>query len=707
MISRAKNLRAWVSIWLLLIVSTTLLSAANNETLEWRFTNPQPHGNNIVNMEYSPTLGLGIQVCERGRFYHSADLVSWTLGASGTTKALRSVAFLNNRIVITGEAGTVLWGDSIDNLQPGNITATPDWLEDVAASTNLLVAVGDFGAIYTSSDGINWTKRSVSFSDWLRAVTWSGSQWVAVGETGTIATSPDGSTWTKQTSGTTADLNNVNYLDGIYYVVGAAGLSMSSPDAATWTAENIGATNNLFAIATAGGSTRLYVGEDAVWQTLDGSSWSNAADVAGGPPVWTYYAVIGFNDSYVLAGRTGQQVDAVRSGGAGMFTWSTPYLSSRQWLWDSVHSGGFYTLVGDFGSIMTSGNGVEFSLEIVPNSATNTTLLGVTGDGSLLVTVGDSGTILYSTNSFAELVTTNGSIMQTNFVSELGIVWESATSPTAETLQAIAIFNGDFYVGGNNGFLAKSANGKNWNSITPFTSKTLTGMAASTGAAAKIVAVGDDGTAYVSSDGVNFTAAAITATSEWLYRARYLNGNFVIVGQNGTIVTSADNGQSWTTQTSGTAAWINDVIHLGDRYYAVGTQGAFLQSTNLVDWTSPGMVTGKSLYSLASNGAQMLAAGIEGLVLRSRPLPFTNQVEVISYSFATDTNNVQQSVFLFAGEPDQKFNLDVTAPFTPSIGWTNLAQFEITDSQGFFFYVENVSTNILPASRIYRTDLVP
>ena len=178
----------------------TLSHAANNDDLDWRFSNPLPHGNNVVNMEYSPTLGLGVQVCERGRFYHSSDLVNWTVGNSGTTKSLRSVAFLNNRIIITGQEGTVLWGDSITNMQAGTIASTLDWLEDVATSTNMAVAVGDFGAIYTSTDGINWTARTPVNSEWLRAVTWAGGQWVAVGETGTILTSANGTSWTQRTS---------------------------------------------------------------------------------------------------------------------------------------------------------------------------------------------------------------------------------------------------------------------------------------------------------------------------------------------------------------------------------------------------------------------------------------------------------------------------------------------------------------------------
>ena len=510
----------------------TLSHAANNDDLDWRFSNPLPHGNNVVNMEYSPTLGLGVQVCERGRFYHSSDLVNWTVGNSGATKSLRSVAFLNNRIIITGQEGAVLWGDSITNMQAGTIASTLDWLEDVATSTNMAVAVGDFGAIYTSTDGINWTARTPVNSEWLRAVTWAGGQWVAVGETGTILTSANGTSWTQRTSGTTSDLNNVAYLDGTYYVVGGGGISMSSTDAITWTSENIGATNDLFAIATAGGSTRLYVGEDVVWQTLNGTGWFQVADVTGGPPAWTYYAVLGFTDAFVLAGRTGFQVDASRTNSVGVFTWTTTYESPRQWIWDIVYNGNNYVAVGDFGTIMTSGNGAAFDLEIVPDSVTNSTLLGVAGDTNLLVAVGDSGKIVFSTNSMVEVVSTNNSVVETNLVSELGINWSDANSPTAQTLQGITLYNGEFHVAGNSGALAKSSNGKNWTSLTPFASSTLTGMASSDGATPKIVAVGDNGTAYVSANGSIYSPAAIAATTNWLYRVRYLNGNFVIVGQN-------------------------------------------------------------------------------------------------------------------------------------------------------------------------------
>src|SRR6266513_2919210 len=105
--------------------------------LRWRWSNPRSHGNNIVDMAYSPTLGLGVQVAERGQLYTSDNLGTWLPRDSGVTNALRSVAFFGPRTVITGEAGVVLYADSVADFRPGTLLDGPtgDWLEAVAAST--------------------------------------------------------------------------------------------------------------------------------------------------------------------------------------------------------------------------------------------------------------------------------------------------------------------------------------------------------------------------------------------------------------------------------------------------------------------------------------------------------------------------------------------------------------------------------------------
>src|SRR2546430_399683 len=177
--------------------------------LRWRWSNPRPHGNNIVDMAYSPASGLGVQVAERGQIYTSDDLGTWLPRDSGVTNALRAVAFFGPRIVITGEAGVVLYADSVADFRPGTLLDGPtgDWLEAVAASTQKLGAVGDNGAGYTSTDCVNW-KRQGSVGQWLRGVAFGNGTFVAVGENGLIATRSDGTRWTNRPDRKSTRLNS-------------------------------------------------------------------------------------------------------------------------------------------------------------------------------------------------------------------------------------------------------------------------------------------------------------------------------------------------------------------------------------------------------------------------------------------------------------------------------------------------------------------
>ena len=78
--------------------------------LIWRWSNPTPHGADIFDFGYR-TNGLAVQVGERGQIYTSTDFASWTARDSHTTRSLRGVTFLGDRIVISGESGALLSAD--------------------------------------------------------------------------------------------------------------------------------------------------------------------------------------------------------------------------------------------------------------------------------------------------------------------------------------------------------------------------------------------------------------------------------------------------------------------------------------------------------------------------------------------------------------------------------------------------------------------
>ncbi len=694
---------------LLRLVFSLLLFLGSNLSavtypLRWHWSNPLPHGGNVVDMAYSSSLFLGVQVAERGQIYTSDDLSLWLPRESHTTDSLRAVTFFGSRIVITGESGRVLYADDVSDFQFGTLVDGPtdDWLEAAMASASLVVAVGDFGALYTSPDGIIWKRQDSGTSEWLRGVSYGSGAFVAVGREGTILRSTNGTNWVAQVSGVTNHLNRVRYAANRFVAVGDAGVALISTNAGvTWYPENTGAANGL-ENTCAGGADQIVAGYHEV-RLKDDSVWGDELAKTNGPPDWTYYSCIGQSGFFLIAGQSGMQSEGYQTNGTPYF-WLTPYDSVRNWLWDVTYASFLYVTVGDFGTVMTSGNGVSWSLEVVPTQATNTTFLGVGGTTNLLLAVGDGGSMIASPNILSNIVVTNatgGAVTQS--VSSLGVLWYPVPGvPTTFDLQGVAALSNSVYVvSGAYGTILTSVDGTNWTVRTTPTTKFLSGLTEWPGG---LVASGDDGAIITSADGARWTLRA-SGTTNWLYRVRYLNGILVAVGQNGTLLTST-NGSDWTSRNSGTAYWLNDVTFVDDTWFVVGTFGTVLTSTNLNDWENRGTLTkNKSLYGVATDSKQLATVGVEGVILRSQIIPDLTPVQILAYSRLAETNGTTfENLFLFGGKTDQQFTLDRAGDVEPRI-WSVGPPFEIFDPSGVLYYVETVSGTNQPETEFYRATL--
>lgn len=670
--------------------------------LRWRWSNPSPHGGNLVDMAYSPVLSLGVQVAERGQIYTSGDLDLWLPRDTFLTNALRAVTFFGQRIVITGENGVVLYADNVNQFQTGSLLDGPtsDWLEGVTASPSLLVAAGDNGAIYTSTNGVTWKRQNSGTNTWFRGAAWGAQTFVVVGENGGIFSSPNGTNWFRRTSPTGAHLNRVSFAPGRFTAVGDSGVTLSSTNGGVnWFLESSGATNSLQYVTT-GGADRLVDGVSEV-RLEENKVWSNELAKTNGPPMWTYYSAIGLPGFFLIAGQTGMQAEGYQVSDLPYF-WLMPNASVRNWLWDVMHLPAFYIAAGDFGTVMSSGNGVDWTLELTPPSTTNTTFLGIGGNTNLLLAVGDSGTIIYSPNIVTNIVFTNQSgVVVTQTVSTLGVTWYPAPSPTAEDLQAVGVLsNSLFVVGGGNGVLFTSLDGTNWTPRASGTTNLLTSITEWPGG---LIAGGDNGTLVTTPDGLDWKKINLNTTN-WLYRVRWLNQTLIAVGQKGTILTSAD-GVTWSNRTSGITAWLNDVAFVGDAWFAIGVNGTVLTSTNLVNWTSRGTLTKKALYGAATDSKQLVLVGVEGVILRSQVVPDLTPVTFLDYTRIA-TNNAAYNIFLFGGKPDQRFTLNRTTNVVSST-WTSGTPLEIFDGSGTLYYLETITGTNIPPSEFYRTTLGP
>lgn len=711
----------WQALATVLVVATCSASMAGEVHAErWRWSNPLPHGNNVMDMLVTPE--FTVQVGDAGTLYLQREDGRWKPAVTGVTNYLRGVALLGTRLIATGEDGCIIWSDDGDYFQPAELSpATTDWFEGVAASAQRAVAVGDNGAIYTSTNGISWTSVVSGTTAWLRGVAFGNGAFVAVGENGVILRSSGGTMWTAVNSGTSAHLNRVRYLGmgatGRFIAVGNNGVALTSETgSAPWTPLNTGTTNNLYDVALNDTGILVVGDQELRFLSTGTSNWINQIGLSGSnvPPAWVYLSCYGTSNSWLVAGRTGLLVEGTRTD-TGTYNWQLLPDSSHAWLWDITVQRGIYVAVGDLATVLTSLDGILWAREVVPGPRTNTVLLGVGGTTNLLLAVGNAGNAFISRAGLTNITITNyvgTNIVVTNATFDtLGLIWTNLPPFTTNTLQGVAVANGLVVISGDWGKIFTSTDCTNWTQHTTPTTNFLSGVAIGPNAC---VAVGKGGTLLrAGPDGTTWTSVSL-GTTNWLYRVRWVNEQFVVVGQNGAIYTSPD-ATNWTARASGTTRWLTDVTFVDGKWFVVGNQATLLMSTNLTNWTQLPLPTIKSLYTAATQNGQLVLAGIEGVILRNQVVPKLTPVNFLAYDrvVATVTNLVagQPSIltnayelFLLGGEPDQFFQFQSS---TNLLTWQTNAVLELYDYSGTIYLLRTRPVTNTLAQEFYRTLLLP
>src|SRR5437660_7731328 len=89
--------RAWTYWAVLGVALFCLLEKASGQALTWRWSNPIPHGNNIIDMTWNGS--TAVQVTDLGQIYTGLGFFGWLPRSSGTTNTLHAVRFFGNRMV--------------------------------------------------------------------------------------------------------------------------------------------------------------------------------------------------------------------------------------------------------------------------------------------------------------------------------------------------------------------------------------------------------------------------------------------------------------------------------------------------------------------------------------------------------------------------------------------------------------------------------
>ncbi len=306
---------------------------------------------------------------------------------------------------------------------------------------------------------------------------------------------------------------------------------------------------------------------------------------------------------------------------------TTPYFFTGTTVQTSLNNGALYSFIMD--GRFSGGPGGDAT----PSVSATPRLNGERwyNDGNAIGTGGVTGLAfgakVNTANNTYDLAGTylamgNGGL---KYQSTNGLNWTPITSATDTTNWKSVVYgfpgtNIRKFVGvGTGGTVVYSNDLVNFTSTT-LSSQDLNAIASSTNL---VVTVGNNGSIFRSTDGVNWSAAASVPGSPHLYAVTYATvpagGLWVAVGAGGALFVSAD-GSTWGAVASGTTQDLKGVAAVANSTYpngiyspvvapvnsyavvAVGSAGAVTQTTDGYTWTSQSLGSG-NLNAIVSSSA--------------------------------------------------------------------------------------------------------
>ena len=284
---------------------------------------------------------------------------------------------------------------------------TTDALYSVVSGGSTIVAVGGYGTILSSPDGIAWTNcRDTTVTvNRLSSVIWSGTKFLAVGDSGTVIHSSDGTHWTRASSVTQEPLKSVAWTGSRFVAVGGSlrgdvdpvtyNRVITSPDGINWTDRGecgsgiwnsvIWTGNRLIAAGQVFSTSSPYA--SVIYTSTDGLSWTQQD---GGTSFMGLYSVAGGDGHFVAVGGGAVEYCGLRS--TDGITWGSTGIDCTYDEMVAITWGrNCYVAVGDGGKILCSADGLTWDSL---NSGVSTTLNSITYTGSQYVATGNMGTIV-------------------------------------------------------------------------------------------------------------------------------------------------------------------------------------------------------------------------------------------------------------------------------------------------------------------------
>ncbi|MBL9140021.1 MAG: immunoglobulin domain-containing protein [Verrucomicrobiales bacterium] len=604
----------------------------------WTQRNPLPQS--------LPILALGhdsqgfLAVSEEGTVLLATEASHWTLGPRLLQPDVRDVAFAEGRWVAAGDGGAVFTS-----------TNRIDWLRRFARANtvfdDVLHAQGRWwvvGGTYRgsamiaeSTDGVTWDLHTLPDVPAPRAMAFGHERFIAVGSFG-ILESINGRDWREHPVPEGAGpLEQVTFADGRFVAVGDDGAILSSGDGLDWIRTEARTLYSLHAV-TRGQGRWVAVGSGGVILTsTDSIHWVHAESTTPD----RLETVDWDGTTFVAAGENGTLLSSTNG-----LDWVAQNQGPTRDLDGMAANHERIVVVGKGGTLLTSADGAAF---VQQDSRTFGNLHGVAWGADQWVAVGEPGIIVTSPNGIdwsprttavvASLkdtvhgagqwiaVGTQGTILR----STNGLQWTASVVEPPYDLNAVAFGDGVFLVagdgpGGRNGSLFRSEDGIQW-TLTPFRpSKNLRGITYANG---RFIISANDGRIFEIDRNVSAPVLRQLGRAWNVRAAAWTPAGWVVVGNNGLLAVDSGGLQPWTIRHLGTEN-LHRVTYFNGSLVAIGNRGTILQSDRFaLELKSPRrLVDGGFEVTTLGNAGEVYELQISTNLVDWEPsLTFTNGME--------------------------------------------------------------------------------
>ncbi|MEO3946966.1 leucine-rich repeat domain-containing protein [Gorillibacterium sp. CAU 1737] len=511
----------------------------------------------------------------------SKDGVNWTKNAKDIpARSLRSAVWNGKRYVMTG-----------GNMSEGIIVSSEDGLTWTKRKSNVdmdLKAVawgnGTFvaqafegGVVAVSKDGITWKKVKTNQPNYeeMWSMAFGGGQFVAVGDV-TIMTSKDGIKWTFVRSDTFwTDIywaKDRFYAYGFVYINYATDetkqINWTSKDGKAWSSAGFLNSPEQFPYVTLhNGKQYVTVTSMGTQASTDGKAWKQTLKYPFQMPSTLSDSAVG-NGKLVLVGGYRDTLGFVNASNQGSVQlnasgkWSSSIVKKTFPLNNVIWTGKDFFAVGDLGKMMTSSDGLNWTTLVSPTKSNLSKVLltsngtyYVTGSGGLIMTSKDrkKWTVLKTgvTKAINSIETNGKTFVAVGargliLTSDDGVKWTQVKAVHDGTNLDVVWGNGKFvistsslYINVDYSVALSSTDGKKWTRSEFIDGYGYRGEGAAQYGISFIdnmfVAVGSEGSIFLSDDAEHWTKQAVLTNERWLYAAEY-QGKIYVFGDAGKII---------------------------------------------------------------------------------------------------------------------------------------------------------------------------